>query len=92
MKLKGNKIAVLIESDFYEHEIWYYNYRFPEEGAKLHFLSRLWGQPSITFKGQRLDAVQWFRGKRWASVRFALDALSRKPGPVSCPRELLEGV
>lgn len=47
---------------------------------------------SITFKGQRLDAVQCFRGKRWAGVRFALDALSRKPGPVSCPRELLDGV
>ena len=51
MKLKGKKIGILIESDFYEHEIWYYNYRFPEEGAELHFLTRLWGQSSITFKG-----------------------------------------
>ncbi len=51
MKLKGKKIAVLLESDFYEHEIWYYHYRFPEEGAEVHFLTRLWGQPSIMFKG-----------------------------------------
>jgi len=51
MKLQGKKIAVLLESDFYEKEIFYYEHRFPEEGAELHFLSRLWGQPYITFKG-----------------------------------------
>lgn len=56
MKLKDKKIGVLIESDFYEHEIWYYHYRFPEEGAELHFLSYLWGQPSITFKGHEYHA------------------------------------
>lgn len=49
MKLKGKKIAVLLESDFYEHEIFYYSLRFAEEGVDLHFLTRLWGQPSITF-------------------------------------------
>lgn len=51
MKLKGKKIAVLMESDFYEKEIFYYGFRFPEEGAEIHFLTRLWGQPSLTFKG-----------------------------------------
>jgi protease I len=56
MKLKGKKIAVLIESDFYEHEIWYYHYRFPEEGAEVHFMSRMWGQQSITFKGHEYHA------------------------------------
>jgi protease I len=56
MKLQGKKIGILIESDFYEHEIWYYHYRFPEEGAELHFLTRLWGQPSITFKGHEYHA------------------------------------
>jgi protease I len=30
-KLQGKKIGILIESDFYEHEIWYYHYRFAEE-------------------------------------------------------------
>jgi protease I len=56
MKLKGKKIGVLLEGDFYEHEIWYYHYRFPEEGAQLHFLTRLWGQSSLTFKGHEYHA------------------------------------
>jgi len=50
-KLRGKKIGILIESDFYEKEIFYYLHRFPEEGAELHFLTRLWGQPWIEFKG-----------------------------------------
>jgi protease I len=49
--LQGKKIAVLIESDYYENEIHYYQHRFPEEEMELHFLTRLWGQPSITFTG-----------------------------------------
>ena len=56
MKLKGIKIAVLIESDFYEPEIWYYQYRFPEEGAEVHFMTRLWGQESLTFHGHEYRA------------------------------------
>ena len=51
MNLQGKKIAVLIEGDFYEKEIFYYEHRFPEEGVELHFLTRLWGQPSLTFYG-----------------------------------------
>lgn len=51
MKLKGKKIGVLIESDYFEKEIFYYQFRFPEEGAELHLLSRLWGQDRITYTG-----------------------------------------
>lgn len=51
MKLQGKKIGILIESDFYEKEIFYYEHRFSEEEAELHFLTRLWGQPSLTFTG-----------------------------------------
>lgn len=51
MRLPGHKIAVLMESDFYEPEILYYQHRFPEEGAEIHFLSRLWGNDTITFRG-----------------------------------------
>ncbi len=50
-KLKGKKIGILMESDFAEYEIFFYQHRFPEEGAELHFLTRLWGQPSLTFTG-----------------------------------------
>ncbi len=49
--LTGKKVAVLLESDFYEKEIFYYEHRFPEEGIELHFMSRMWGQPYLTFKG-----------------------------------------
>ena len=49
--LKGKKIGILIESDYYEPEIWYYKFRFAEESIDVHFLSRLWGLKSITFKG-----------------------------------------
>ena len=51
MKLQGKKIAILIESDFYEKEIFYYDRRFAEEGIELHFLTRLWGLPALTFTG-----------------------------------------
>ncbi|WP_405877953.1 DJ-1/PfpI family protein [Streptomyces sp. NBC_01136] len=51
MRLTGHKIAVLMESDFYEPEILYYGHRFPEEGAEIHFLSRLWGSDKVTFHG-----------------------------------------
>lgn len=56
MKLHGKKIGILIEADFYEQEIFYYQLRFPEEGADLHFLTRLWGQPSLTFRGHEFQA------------------------------------
>jgi protease I len=56
VRLAGHRIGILIESDFYEHEIWYYSYRFPEEGAEVHFLSRLWGQQQLTFTGHEYKA------------------------------------
>ena len=51
MSLRGHKIAVLVESDFYEPEIFYYQHRFAEEGGEAHFLTRMWGQPNLTFLG-----------------------------------------
>lgn len=51
MRLEGKKIGILLESDFYEHEIFYYEHRFPEEGLEVHWLTRLWNQPSLTFLG-----------------------------------------
>jgi protease I len=51
VQLQGHRIAILIESDFYEKEIFYYQHRFPEEGVELHFLTRLWGSDTQTFTG-----------------------------------------
>lgn len=56
MRLAGKKIGILIEGDFFENEIFYYDFRFAEEGADVHFLSRLWGNPSITFQGHEFRA------------------------------------
>jgi protease I len=66
MSLQGKKIGVLVESDYYEPEIWYYQRRFPEEGAEVRFLTRLWGQEQITFTGHEwkvpFDVDQSFEG------------------------------
>ncbi|HYQ90833.1 MAG TPA: DJ-1/PfpI family protein [Candidatus Competibacteraceae bacterium] len=47
--LQGKKIAVLVESEFIPGEIEGYRYGFATLGAEVHFMSRLWGQPSQTF-------------------------------------------
>ncbi|GAA3753158.1 type 1 glutamine amidotransferase domain-containing protein [Salinactinospora qingdaonensis] len=49
--LTGKRIGVLVEGDFVEEEISYYQRRFSEEGAEVVLLTRLWGQPSLTFAG-----------------------------------------
>lgn len=54
--LTDTSIAVLIESDYFEPEIHYYQRRFAEEGAEVHFLTRLWGQPALTFAGHEWRA------------------------------------
>ncbi|MDG4858849.1 DJ-1/PfpI family protein [Streptomyces sp. T-3] len=54
--LTGQKIAVFAESDFYEPEIAYYQRRFAEEGAQVDFITRLWGNKSITFSGHEYRA------------------------------------
>ncbi len=51
MTPKTKKVGILIESDFYEPEIWYYQHRFAEESIDVVFLTRLWGQSVIDFKG-----------------------------------------
>ena len=51
-----NKIGILIESDYYENEIFYYQFRFREAGFEVHLLSRLWGNDSITFSGHEFRA------------------------------------
>ncbi|MCX4554502.1 MULTISPECIES: DJ-1/PfpI family protein [unclassified Streptomyces] len=54
--LSGRKIAILAESDFYEPEIAYYQRRFAEEGAQVDFVTRMWGNKSITFTGHEYRA------------------------------------
>jgi Putative intracellular protease/amidase len=67
-KLKGKKIGILIESDFYEAEIWYYIHRFAEEGIQLDFLTRLWGQKYIMFKGHEYHVAGDFPEKSFEEI------------------------
>jgi protease I len=65
--LAGAQVAVLIESDYYEPEIFYYQRRFAEEGVDLHLLTRMWGNDQITFNGHEwkipLVATESFEDK-----------------------------
>ncbi len=49
--MSAPKVAILMESDFYEKEIFYYEARFQEAGIEAHFVTRMWGQESLTFTG-----------------------------------------
>ncbi|MET9426650.1 MULTISPECIES: DJ-1/PfpI family protein [unclassified Streptomyces] len=49
--LAGKRIGVLMENDFAEDEIAYFERRFAEEGAHVELLTRLWGRDSLTFHG-----------------------------------------
>ena len=54
--LAGQKIAVLVETEFIPEEIEAYQKRFAELGATVHLMSRLWGQESAHFVSD-VDAV-----------------------------------
>ena len=45
--LKGKKIAVLVESQYIAEELAQYRERFEEDGAEVHFLANLYGQPHL---------------------------------------------
>jgi protease I len=47
--LAGKKIAILVETEFIPEEIAAYQQHFPELGAAVHLMSRLWGQNTQHF-------------------------------------------
>ncbi|XVV06998.1 DJ-1/PfpI family protein [Actinosynnema sp. CA-248983] len=77
-RLSGRTVAILMETDYVEPEIHYYERRFAEEGATIEYLTRLWGQESITFTGHEyqvpltvsgdLEAVDDARLRRYDAV------------------------
>jgi protease I len=73
MSIVGKKIGILIESDFYEKEIFYYEHRFAEEALDVHWLTRLWGQSSITFYGHEykvpFESHETFEGMSDSELR-----------------------
>ena len=54
MTTKG-KIAVAIEKHFDETEYRRFNQFFPEYGYEVEYISNLWNQPQLTFKGNDLE-------------------------------------
>jgi protease I len=48
-RLKGRKIAVLVENMFIPGEIDAYRRGFSDRGAEVHLMSNLWGQEKLTF-------------------------------------------
>lgn len=54
-EIKG-KIGVLIEEHFDETEYIRFNEFFPENGYEVEYLSNLWSQPHLTFKGNDHEA------------------------------------
>lgn len=55
--LEGKKIAILVETEFIPEEIAAYQTRFPELGATVHIMSRLWGNQSVRFVSD-VDSVE----------------------------------
>ncbi|MFL6122638.1 DJ-1/PfpI family protein [Actinophytocola sp.] len=49
--LAGRTVAIMLESDYVEPELHYYQRRFAEEGATVRYVTRLWGNESLTFTG-----------------------------------------
>lgn len=84
--LSGVRIGVLIESDYFEPEIFYYQRRFAEEGADLHFLTRMWGNSTIIFAGHEwrvpFEATESFESLDDDALR-SFDALIVPSGMVS---------
>src|SRR6185312_5619462 len=75
-----------MESDYVEPEIDYYLRRFAEEGARVELLTRLWGQPALTFVGHEYQRPITVTGDLEAvdDARLrSLDALIVPAGMVS---------
>ncbi|NJK39162.1 MAG: thiamine biosynthesis protein ThiJ [Oscillatoriales cyanobacterium RM2_1_1] len=51
------KIGVLIEEHFDETEYRRFNEFFPANGYSVEYLSNLWGQPKLTFKGNDHEEI-----------------------------------
>jgi len=81
--MSAPKVAILIENDYYEHEIWYYHYRFLEAGVQAQFVTRLWGNDALTFKGHEYHAPFECRGDLETLDLDSLDALIVPSGMVS---------
>ncbi|MFI6595776.1 AGE family epimerase/isomerase [Nonomuraea sp. NPDC050536] len=82
-RLAGRTIAILMESDFVEPELHYYQRRFIEEGARVEFVTRLWGESSLTFHGHEYRQPFTVAGDLESVDLGRIDALIVPSGMVS---------
>ncbi|MBF0424471.1 MAG: DJ-1/PfpI family protein [Magnetococcales bacterium] len=66
--LRGKKIAILVETEYVPSEIETYRTRFAAYGAEVHLMSRLWGNPKVTFVSD-VDQI----GKPVETLEVAID-------------------
>src|SRR5271157_1050376 len=64
-RLKGRKIAVLVENMFIPGEIDAYRQGFSDRGAEVQLMSNLWGQEKLTF----VSTVDWLIRARAPSMK-----------------------
>ncbi len=82
-RLAGRTVAILMESDFVEQELHYYERRFTEEGARVEFLTRLWGQDALTFHGHEFQEPFTVTGDLERADLSGIDVLIVPSGMVS---------
>jgi protease I len=73
--LTGRKIAVIVEHEFIPEEIAAYDSCFKLLGADVHFVSRLWGNESITFVS---DVETAYTTPQLLEVTYDLDPANPK--------------
>jgi protease I len=56
--LAGKRVALLVETEYIQDEIVYYQQQVEALGGELHLLTHLWGEPSKTFVN---DCDNWQR-------------------------------
>jgi protease I len=66
--MSNKKVIILMESDYYEPEIAYYQHRFAEAEIDVHFMSRLWGNPSLTFTGHENRLNTMYVGESFENI------------------------
>lgn len=95
MKLQNKKIAILVENQYQDLEVWYPYYRFIEEGARVHFVGPKINEeykgkygyplkPDLTIneaKSENYDAVVIPGG-------FAPDFMRRTPAMIDFVRQM----
>ena len=72
--LDGKRVAVLVESEYIPEEIAAYQRVFPERGASVDLISRLWGNPEVTFVSD-VDKL----GKPLETLTVTIDLESVRP-------------